>query len=223
MEGVNFVVVLLLLVPLSRVLFHLWVWIGHRFPNTEELFGIDIARKVVSRLNIITKPSVMLGEKGDYFDPKSNLVKLSNKNNQKTIASTAITMHEIGHAMQYNSGWMIYKFRCKIIRAKIPLIYMSATAIVLGFSDDLFFKIAIVTLICLGICILTELIVEIDASIRGYKLFCSEFKTRPFERVLIKVILFFAAFTYFVDFINSLQIILNILIVLASAKDAEEK
>ena len=120
------VLLVLLLIPLSRALFYLVVWIFHKKENTENKNGIEIANRMLVRTGLRSKANVLLAGDKDCYDPTSNTVYLTEKNNKNTISSLAISIHEVGHALQMNERWGLYLFRCKIIPFKEFLIFFTA-------------------------------------------------------------------------------------------------
>lgn len=198
---------LLAVVPLSRALFYIAVWIGHMMQNAENEYGTDIAKKIISKHRLEGTVSVVATGDKDCFDPLSNVICVSKKNNRKTIASMAIAIHETGHALQLNTGWRLYKIRCSIISMKNPFILMTAVLVILGFSYEACKVLAIISLICLIICTVIELIVEINASVRG----CREISVSKPEMVKIRFILGAAALTYFADIFYCLYLVIKFL------------
>ena len=199
--------ILLALIPLSRILFNIVLWFGHRNKNMEDKYGINIAKQMLVRLGLQDKVNVILEENDDCYDPLKNIINLSENNNRKTIASVAIAIHEVGHALQMNEGWSLYQFRCKVILMKGPLIYITAVLVLFGFAYKVCSIIAIISLVCLIICTVVELIVEINASVRGCKFFQKYFKTNKSEMRKIGFLLGIAALTYFADIINCIYIV----------------
>lgn len=216
--------ILLALIPLSRILFYVALWLGHRTKNMEDECGINIARQMRTRLGLQDKVNVALKGNDDCYDPSKNTISLSEKNNGKTVASVAIAIHEVGHALQMNAGWRLYQLRCKIIIIKGQLVYITAVLVLLGFAYKTCNILAIISLICLIICTVVELIVEINASVRGCELFEKYFKTDKSELRKISFLLSMAALTYFADIINCIYMVgILLLHMLQGEKVNEEK
>lgn len=199
--------ILLALIPLSRILFYAALWLGHRKKNIADECGINIARQILTRLGLQDKVHIALEGNDDCYDPSNNTISLSEKNNRNTVASVAIAIHEVGHALQMNTGWRLYRLRCKIIIMKGPLIYTTAVLVLLGFAQKTYNFLAIISLICLIICTLVEVIVEINASVRGCELFEKYFMTDRSEMRKIRLLLSMAALTYFADIINCIYMV----------------
>lgn len=215
--------IFLALIPLSGILFYAALWLGHRKKNIADECGINIARRMLTRFGLEDKVNIALEGNDDCYDPSKNTISLSEKNNRKTVASTAIAIHEVGHALQMNTGWRLYRLRCKIIIMKGPLIYTTAVLVLLGFAQKTYNFLAIISLICLIICTVVELIVEINASVRGGKLFEKYFKTDRSEMRKISFLLSMAALTYFADIINCIYMVGSLLLhMLQGEKENEE-
>lgn len=178
----------------------------------ENASGIEVAKRIlaISRLN--RNVNVVLGNKEDCFDPMTNTIYLKEKNNRQTISSIAIAIHEVGHALQFNTKWWLYRFRCRIIVMKCPLIYITAFLVVLSFWSSTLGVAAITSLICLITCTVVELIVEIKASVRGCRCYRLFFKTNKAEMIQIGIVLGAAAFTYFVDIFYCIYMVGRVLI-----------
>ena len=215
--------ILLALIPLSRILFYAALWLGHRKKNIADECGTNIARQMLTRVGLQDKVHIALEGNDDCYDPSNNTISLSEKNNRNTVASVAIAIHEVGHALQMNAGWQLYQLRCKIIIMKGPLIYITAALVLCGFAYKVCNILTIISLICLIICTVVELIVEINASVRGCELFEKYFKTDRSEMRKISFLLSMAALTYFADIINCIYMVGSLLLhMLQGEKENEE-
>ena len=95
---------------------------------------------------------------------------------------------------------------------KYSLIYLTAFLVILSFWNDLFAVIALITLILLILCTVTELIVEIDACVRGGKGYKQFFKTSKLEMMQISIVLGAVALTYFMDIFFSISMVGKVLL-----------
>ena len=58
----------------------------------------------------------MAGQLSDHFDPRSNVVRLSDSTyNSTSVAAVGVAAHEVGHAIQYAKGYAPMKLRSAII------------------------------------------------------------------------------------------------------------
>ena len=81
------------------------------------LTGAEVAQRMLSAFGI---PNVRIertsGNLTDHFDPKANVIRLSDSvYNSTSVAAAGVAAHECGHAMQYASGYGPIKIRNKII------------------------------------------------------------------------------------------------------------
>ncbi len=90
-----------------------------RVPNGTGLNGLQVGQALFSRtglqpIGLQTTP----GELSDHFDPKANVVRLSQGVAQTpSVASMAVTAHELGHVEQYQSGSAMMKVRNVLVPA----------------------------------------------------------------------------------------------------------
>ena len=66
--------ILLALIPLSRILFNIALWFGHRKKNMEDDYGINIAKRMLVRLGLHDKVNIMLEGNDDCYDPSKNII-----------------------------------------------------------------------------------------------------------------------------------------------------
>jgi Zn-dependent membrane protease YugP len=87
--------------------------------NTYGISGVDAARRLLSYASL---PDVSVaaapGRLSDHYDPRDRTLHLSPEVAQgQSVASLAITAHEIGHAMQDKQGYLPLRFRSAIVPA----------------------------------------------------------------------------------------------------------
>lgn len=172
---------LLAIIPLSRIMFYVAIWFGHRKKSIEDEYGFNIANRMLFKLGLKDKVNITVEDDEDSYNPATNTICLNKKNNRKTVASVAIAIHEVGHALQMNYKWKLYRIRCKIIVMKGPLIYITAMLAVLGLGFEICGMLAVASLISLIVCTVVELIVEVDASVRGFRSYQKYFQTNSLE------------------------------------------
>ena len=86
-------------------------------PNKSRLTGADAANLVLSSNGVrIAGIGHVQGEMTDYYDPKNNIICLSDGvYGEPTIASVGIAAHEAGHALQYAENYFPIKLRSAIV------------------------------------------------------------------------------------------------------------
>ncbi len=88
-----------------------------RIPNRRGMTGYDAARAVLDANGLyhITIEHIA-GELTDHFDPRSNVIRLSDAVYGSTgIAALGVAAHEAGHAVQHAKGYVPIKIRAAII------------------------------------------------------------------------------------------------------------
>jgi len=76
----------------------------------------EIARQLLNRANSPVQITSVQGELTDHFDPKNNVVGLSQQvYGRSSIAAVAVAAHEIGHVMQYQEGHSPIRLRNAIL------------------------------------------------------------------------------------------------------------
>jgi len=87
--------------------------------NSNNISGVEAARHLLSYGNLhqVTLEGAQ-GRLSDHYDPRSQILRLSPAVSQgKSVASLAITAHEIGHALQDNEDYFPLRFRAAIVPA----------------------------------------------------------------------------------------------------------
>ena len=94
--------------------------------NRRGLTGAEAARKILDMnglANVIIER--VSGNLTDHFDPKSNVVRLSDSTYSSTsVAAIGVAAHEVGHAVQYAEGYMPIKLR----NAIVPVVQVASYA-----------------------------------------------------------------------------------------------
>lgn len=85
-------------------------------PLSSGLTGAQSAQQMLSYYGITDVPIGQGGADEDYFDPRSNSITLDNDAfHTATITSVATACHEVGHACQFNQGYMPMKVRSALV------------------------------------------------------------------------------------------------------------
>ena len=142
-----------------------------KVPASIQGTGAEVARRMLDAGGAgqvgITRVS---GELTDYFDPKDQMLHLSDSNFQgASVASVAVACHEAGHAVQREKGFAMYRLRTAL--APVASIASNAWTLVLlaGIFLNYFglVRIAIILFAATVLFSLVTLPVEIDASRRA--------------------------------------------------------
>ena len=178
--------------------------------------GAEAARQVLEANGVNgVKIERVAGELTDHFDPKANVIRLSQAvYDNNSVAAAGVAAHEAGHAVQYAKSWAPIKIRAAIYpvcnfgsKLAIPLVF-------LGFIFEAFYLIDI-GIIFFAVALLFQLVtlpVEFNASRRAvsalsnYGILANEEEVRGAKKVL-----FSAAMTYVTSFLVSLAQLLRLL------------
>jgi Zn-dependent membrane protease YugP len=145
-----------------------------RVPNQRGLTGLDAAQIILPQegLGGVSIEGIA-GELTDHYDPRSKKLRLSaGVAKQPSVASLAVTVHEIGHALQDHQNYGPLKLRSAIV----PAVQVSSWVAPIMFFLGLFLQME--GLAWLGIALfgagavfaLITLPVEFNASKRGLQL-----------------------------------------------------
>lgn len=87
--------------------------------NSTNLTGAQVGEALFTRTDLIDIPmQVVPGNMTDHFDPRANVVRLSQGTaTQPSVASMAIAAHELGHVQQYQTGSALIKARNFLVPA----------------------------------------------------------------------------------------------------------
>ncbi len=105
-------------------------------PNQVRLTGAEVARLLLNNERL---PSIAVeitpGKLSDHYDPQQNILRLSPEIAQEaSIASLAVTAHEVGHALQDRDDYAWMKVRTGLV----PLLNIGSTLGYLLFLGGLF-------------------------------------------------------------------------------------
>lgn len=145
-----------------------------RVRNSAGVNGPQTAQTLFSKTSLTpVKVEAISGAMTDHFDPRGNVVRLSDPvRKNPSVASMAVTAHELGHVQQYETGSGLIKVRGVLL----PALQFSPTISYICIFLGLWFNMT--NLLWLGVLFfglmvlfsLLTLPVEIDASRRGLAL-----------------------------------------------------
>lgn len=188
--------------------------------------GYDTASRLM-RANGVYDISVgcVKGSLTDHYHPAKRIVNLSESTyNSNSVAAVAVAAHEIGHVMQKQDGYLLYRLRT----ALVPIVNfgsgLSMPLVLIGLLLDLFvatvnenigFYIAMLGVILYGGSLLFALVtlpVELNASKRAEKMLLAEGILTQDEMPAVKKVLSAAAMTYLASLLTSLVNFLRFLV-----------
>ena len=188
--------------------------------NGRGLTGAMAARQILDANGLTNIPIEHIsGELSDHFDPRSNVVRLSDSTyNSSSVAAVGVAAHEVGHALQYANNYTPMKLRSAII----PLTNIGSTlsyplvliGIIMGNSyvGDFFVNAGIILFLAVVLFQFATLFVEFNASARAMKTLYSYKILEGNELKMSRKVLTAAALTYvaalFTAVVNLLRLIL---------------
>ena len=179
--GVDLTYVILVL---PALLFTLWAQLHvkstfkkyAKVASERNMSGADAARMVLNANGLGTVPiERVTGELTDHYDPKANVIRLSNSTyDARTAAAVGVAAHEAGHAAQYAAGYLPIRIRASIIPAtnigaKLSIPLLMAGLVLSGFSQ-VFLYLAYAGVLLYTLCAVFQIVTlptEFDASRRA--------------------------------------------------------
>lgn len=142
-------------------------------PNSSGLNGPRVAERLMRRVGLNAGLERTPGQLTDHYDPRDNTVHMSESvADRPSVASMAITAHELGHAQQYAEGSFLIQARSFLLPAVQISPMFSYGLILVGLLFNLT-GLAWVGVAFFGVTVLFMLLtlpVEIDASLRGLRM-----------------------------------------------------
>ena len=184
--------------------------------------GADAAMRVL-RNNGVHNVRIerIAGELTDHFDPKTNVIRLSDGVYDSTsTAAIGVACHEAGHAVQYATHYAPIKLRAAIIpitnfgsKLAMPLILLG---VLLSFMGNLSYTFIYLGIACFGLSLVFQLVtlpVEFNASRRAVRAIDNAGILTQQELVGAKKTLKAAAMTYVAATAVSLAQLLRLILI----------
>lgn len=178
--------------------------------------GAEAARRVLNANGVSgVKIERVSGNLTDHFDPKTNVIRLSDAvYDSRTVAAAGVAAHEAGHAVQYALGYAPIKIRSAIYPVCNIGSKLAIPLVMFGFLFSFYYLIDL-GIIFFAVALLFQLVtlpVEFNASRRAISAL-SEFGILANEDEVngAKKVLFAAAMTYVTSFLVSLAQLLRLL------------
>jgi len=186
--------------------------------NRSAMTGYDTAIRLM-RANGVNDISVgrVNGKLTDHYHPKKKIVNLSESTyGSASVASVAVSAHEIGHVIQKKKGYLFYGLRTALVPVVNIGSFLAMPLVLIGFFMDLMattadantgFYVALVGVALYGgsfIFALITLPVELNASKRAKKMLLAEGILTENEMQGAEEVLSAAALTYLASMLTSL-------------------
>lgn len=168
--------------------------------TSSHMTGAEVARKILNDNGIFdVQIEEVRGTLSDHYDPRKKVVRLSSGNyHGQSMASSAISAHEVGHAMQDAEGYAFLRFRHALVPVANLGSNMSFFLIIAGFIFNML-NLVLFGIIFMSAAVLFQLVtlpVEYNASSRAMTQLVSTGVIRNSEERETKKVLDAAALTY---------------------------
>lgn len=186
----------------------------------------EVARRILDEngLNDVQIEHIS-GNLTDHFDPKSNVIRLSDSvDNSTSVAAIGVAAHEVGHAIQHATNYAPVKIRTALVPvtnfgSSISMILIMIGIAIAGFSQsgDLGFTVAIIGLLAYCLVAVFQFVtlpVEFNASSRALKTLENMGLLYDEEIPQAKKVLSAAALTYVAALASTLSTILRLFIII---------
>ena len=179
--------------------------------------GADVARYILNKNGLYDIPIERVqGQLSDHYDPRSRVVRLSQGVYDSTsIAALGVAVHEVGHAIQHDTGYMPLYIRNTIIPITQIGSYVSIPLLILGIlvSSPRLVELGILLFTAIVFFQLITLPVEFNASRRAVAVLGDEAILTADELVGTKKVLSAAALTYVAAAVTAVFQLLRLLII----------
>ena len=196
--------------------------------SIRRLTGAQAAQRVLSVNGVHgVRIERISGELTDHYDPKSNVIRLSDSVYDSTsTAAIGVACHEAGHAVQYAADYAPIKLRAAIIpitnigsRLAMPLILLG---LVLSFLGEMSYFFVYLGIACFSLSLVFQLItlpVEFNASRRAMNAIADSDLLTVAEQKGARKTLTAAAMTYVAATAVALAQLLRLLVIFGRRRD----
>lgn len=218
------------IILLPTLLFALWAQFNvngtfnkySKINTRSNMTGYDAARKILDANGLHhVKIEHISGHLSDHFDPKSNVIRLSDSVYSSTsVAAVGVAAHEAGHAVQYATGYSPMKLRAAII----PITNFGSTLALPIFMIGLIFSMFELAMVGIALFSLTAVFqavtlpVEFNASNRALAALRGDGRLSGDEIKASRKVLRAAALTYVAALASSLAQILRLLLIVGRGR-----
>lgn len=194
-------------------------------PTRSGYTGADAARRLLA---LYCEEKIRLGKIGgrlsDHYHPAKGIVNLSDSYDSASVSAVAVAAHEIGHVMQKQTGFGLYRLRTALVpvvnvgsRLAVPLVLVGLLLdwFAMTSSPDIGFNIAMIGVVLYGGSLLFALVtlpVELDASRRAKEMLISAGILTADELPGAEKVLSAASLTYLASLLTSLVYFLRFLL-----------
>ncbi len=183
--------------------------------------GYTAARRILDAAGLRHVPiECIQGELTDHFDPRSNVLRLSNGvYNSSSVAAIGVAAHECGHAIQYAEEYTPMKVRGALVKVTNFSSSISMFIVILGLIFS-FRELALVGVALFSVVVLFQLVtlpVEFNASRRAVKILDGYMDREELSGV--KSVLSAAAMTYVAALVSAIFLLIRLLAIVGGGRD----
>lgn len=183
--------------------------------------GYTAARRILDAAGLRHVPiECIQGELTDHFDPRSNVLRLSNGvYNSSSVAAIGVAAHECGHAIQYAEEYTPMKVRGALVKVTNFSSSISMFIVILGLIFS-FQELALVGVALFSVVVLFQLVtlpVEFNASRRAVKILDGYMDREELSGV--KSVLSAAAMTYVAALVSAIFQLIRLLAIVGGGRD----
>ena len=184
--------------------------------------GAEVARRILDMNGLYNvKIERIAGNLTDHFDPRTNVVRLSDTTyNSTSVGAIGVAAHEVGHAVQHATAYGPIKFRNAIVPAVNICNMLSMPIILLGLF--LSYTLVDVGIILFSATVLFQLVtlpVEFNASNRAVATLENQNLLSGDEVTGAKKVLKAAALTYVAAAVSSIMSLLRLILIFGGRRD----
>jgi Zn-dependent membrane protease YugP len=189
-------------------------------PASHGMSGAEVARRILDTNGLHEVPiEETPGQLSDHYDPRSRSVHLSPEvYHGRSISSTAVGSHEVGHALQHAASYSFFQFRS----AMWPAVSFASNIWFLFLIGGLFLNIIgffYVAIALYSVAVLFQIVtlpVEFDASRRAKGQLTDLGLVASTEAAGVKSVLSAAAWTYVAGALAAIAVLLYYLSLLSN-------
>ncbi len=191
--------------------------------NRRGLTGADVARRILDQNGLHHIPVERInGNLTDHYDPRAGVVRLSDGVYDKaSIAAVGVAAHEVGHAVQHNTGYYPIKLRNTVLPAAQIGSTLALPLVIIGIIFSAFEVLIPVGIVLYAAVVAFQLVtlpVELNASRRALQTvleigFLDEEETKGAKKVLSA-----AALTYIAAAASAVLQLLRLLILAGNGR-----
>lgn len=196
-----------------------------RIGNSRGITGAQAARMILDSHGLQhVQITVIPGEMTDNFNPRTNIVSLSQGvYNSTSIASIGIAAHEVGHAIQHSENYVPNKIRSALVPVtnfgSSISVFMIILGLVLGFSVLAYLGVILYSTAALFQ--LVTLPVEFNASSRAMKHIREMGIANEADAKGVRKVLSAAAMTYVAALLTSVAQLVRLLLIVNRRSDRD--